>query len=181
MTTNVSRALTIAAAALLAGGISVSAAAHGPQGQGGMMGQGQAAQQMPGGMMGQGGDRDSDDGGQYYGPMMGQGGMMYGPMGGYGAMGPGMMYGQPWGNGAMGPGMMWGYGNRVVPMHDLDVGDVKHFLEHRIEWQGYHRLKVGKVAVKDDDVITAEIVTTDGALVQKLEIDRHTGEMHEVN
>jgi hypothetical protein len=31
------------------------------------------------------------------------------------------------------------------------------------------------VSEKDDDTIVAEIVTQEGSLVQRLEVDRHTG------
>jgi hypothetical protein len=115
--------------------------------------------------------------------MMGQGQMGPGMMG-YGQMGPGQMgygmmgYGQR-GYG-MGPRAMVGLGNRVFPIHDITVDDVRHFLEHRVEAQGYSRLRVGKVEEKDEDTISAEIDTADGALVQKLDVDRHTGLMTEV-
>jgi hypothetical protein len=114
----------------------------------GMMGQGHA-------MMGQG---------QGMGPMMGQQGQM--PMMGRGMMGPGYGMGQ-----GMGPGMM-------QPLRqDLTAADVQHMMEHRLAWQGNPNLKVGTVEEKDDDTIVAEIVTQDGSLVQRLEVDRHTGWM----
>ncbi|MEQ8694914.1 MAG: hypothetical protein RIC85_06370 [Gammaproteobacteria bacterium] len=47
-------------------------------------------------------------------------------------------------------------------------------MEHRIEWLGNPNLKLGKVEEKDDDTILAEMVTQDGSLVQRIEIDRHT-------
>ena len=42
------------------------------------------------------------------------------------------------------------------------------------------RLKVGEVKEADDDTIVAEIVTQDGSLVQRLKVDRHTGQMQQV-
>ncbi|HMB77518.1 MAG TPA: hypothetical protein VKN76_14055 [Kiloniellaceae bacterium] len=130
----------------------------GQQGQMPMMGQGQ------GSMMGQGRGPMMDPQGQM--PMMGQQGHM--PMMGQGMMGQGMM-GQ-----SMGPGMM-------QPLRqDLTTADVQHMLDHELAWQGNPNIKLGPVEETDDDTITADIVTQDGSLVQKLEIDRHTGSMHPV-
>lgn len=131
-----------------------------PYGQG-MMGPGMMGQGMGPGMMGHG-----------MGPgMMGQG------------MGPGMM-GQGMGPGVMGQGMapgMMGQGMGPGPMmalpQDLSVENVRHMLEHRLAWQGNPNLKLGEVEEKDEDTIEAEIVTQDGSLVQRLEVDRHTGWM----
>jgi hypothetical protein len=39
---------------------------------------------------------------------------------------------------------------------------------------------VGKVEEKDGDTFVAEIVTKDGSLVQRLEVDRHRGSMRPV-
>lgn len=96
-----------------------------------------------------------------------------------GQMGQGMM-----GQGQMGQGMMTPeYGdrsnldNRVVPSRDLGVDDVRHFLEHRLEMQGNKRLKLGEVKEVDGDKIAADIITLDGSLVQRLEVDRHGGQM----
>jgi hypothetical protein len=47
--------------------------------------------------------------------------------------------------------------------------------------QGNERLKVGDVTRTDDDTIVAEIVTVDDSLVQRLEIDRHSGRMQRIN
>ena len=141
----------------------------GGQGMGpGMMGQG-----MGPGMMGQG-----------MGPgMMGQG-MGPGPMGQ--GMGPGMM-GQDMGPGMMGQGMgpgMMGQGmqgamRQPLPT-DLSADQVSHMLEHHLAWQGNPNLKLGTVEETDGDTITAEIVTQDGALVQRLAVDRHTGTMQQI-
>jgi hypothetical protein len=38
-------------------------------------------------------------------------------------------------------------------------------------------LKVGEVTEKDDQSILAEIVTKDGSLVQRFQVDRRTGAM----
>jgi len=58
---------------------------------------------------------------------------------------------------------------------DLKFEQVKHILGHRLERPGLTRLKVGEVTEQDDDVIIADIVTEDGALVQRLEVDWHFG------
>ena len=109
-------------------------------------------------------------------------GMMGSGMGGHGMMGSGMG-----GQGMMGPGMMGsgfgkgsGLGNQVVPSKDLSSDDVRHFLEHRLEMQGNKRLTLGEVKEADEDKIVADITTVDGSLVERLEVDRHTGQMQHV-
>ena len=178
------RILAAATIAGLAFGLALPTFAHGP-GQGaagpgygwswgyggcpGMMGQGMDPGMMMGpGMMGQG-----------MGPgMMGQG-MGPGMMGQ--GMGPGMM-GQGMGPGMMGQGMGPSYGmtgpGMMQPLaQDLSAAEVQHMLEHRLAWERNPNLKVGKVEEKDLDAIVAEVVTQDGSLVQRLEVDRHTGWM----
>ncbi len=113
--------------------------------------------------------------------MSGQG--MMGPgTGGQGMMGPGMMGPGTGGQGMMGPGFGKGPGldNQVVPSKDLTADDVRHFLEHRLKMHGNKRLNVGEVKEADDDKIVADITTVDGSLVQRLEVDRHTGNMQHV-
>jgi hypothetical protein len=83
-------------------------------------------------------------------------------------IGPGMM-----GQGMMGQGMM-GAGPAAA---SLSVNDVKSNIGRWLSWQANPRLKVGNVAEKDSNTITAEIVTVDNSLVQKLEVDRRTGAM----
>ena len=122
-------------------------------GQGQMMGQGymmdQGHMMAPGYMMNPG-------------HMMGQG-YMTGP--GY-MMGPG--FNQP---GGAGPGIM------PSLREDLDIGDVRHMMEHRLRWMNNPNLKLGNIDEKDADTITADIVTKDGSLVQRLNVNRHTGWM----
>ena len=129
-----------------------------------MMGPGMGPGMMGPGMMGPG--------------MMGPCGQM---MGGQG-MGPGMM-GQGMGPGMMGPGMMGqgmqGAMRQPLPT-DLSADQVSHMLEHHLAWQGNPNLKLGTVEETDGDTITAEIVTQDGALVQRLAVDRHTGTMQQI-
>lgn len=91
-----------------------------------------------------------------------------------------------WGGG-YGPGMMQGYGPGYGPRGaiqgdqkanqnlNLTTDDVKARMERWLAWRGNARLKVGEVREKDADTITAEIVTKDNSLVERLIFDRHTG------
>ena len=36
------------------------------------------------------------------------------------------------------------------------------------------------MVVKDDDKIVADITTADGSLIQRLEVDRYTGQMRDI-
>ena len=130
---------------------------------GGMMGQEMSGQQMSSGQPGQ------PAGQQMMGcPMMG--GMM-----GQGGMAPGMV------QGGMGPGIMQGgmgavFGWRVTPMMNLSAEDVRGYLEAQLGHLNNKRLKVGDVK-SDDGSITANIVTVDNTLVQRLKVNRHTGDI----
>lgn len=104
--------------------------------------------------------------GQYGCPGMG----MMGPgMMGQGMMGPGMM-GQGM-MGMMGPGMMGQQANL-----NLTANDVKGYLERWVAMSGNPRIKVGPVTERNDNTISADIVTTErDALVQRFSVDRSTG------
>ena len=126
---------------------------------------------MTGGMVGQG-TMGSGQGG-----MMGQSKQGMGPGMMQGSMGPGMM------QGGMGPGMMQGgmgsgggaiFGSRVTPMMNLSVDDVRGYLAVQLNRLNNKRLKVGDIK-SEDGTITADIVTIDNSLVQRLKVDRHTG------
>jgi peptidoglycan hydrolase-like protein with peptidoglycan-binding domain len=156
-------------------------AAASPGGQGGMPGAtgSRSGVAAPQGMMGPGmmGGQGQMPGmmGRMAGQGTAQGGMMPGMMG----MQPGMMPMAPGGMGMMGMhrghGMM-GLGFGVVrPSQHLTVDDVRHHFEHRLEWMGNPRLKLGKVTEADEDAIVAEIVTVDGSQVDRLSVDRHSG------
>jgi hypothetical protein len=119
----------------------------------GMMGSGQTGQQ-PG--------QPTTGGSPMMGGMMGPG-MMQG-----GGMGPGMM------QGGMGPGGSAIFGTRVTPMMNLSVDDVRGYLAVQLDRLNNKRLKVGDIKA-DDGAITADIVTIDNSLVQRLKVDRHTG------
>ncbi len=125
-------------------------------------------------------------------PYMGGYGPGYGMMGGYGPgygmMGPGygpdgMMGGYPHGTmmgpgyGGYGPGygMRQGYGPGYYHSQrdlKLSIDDVKTYLGHMIR---NPNLKVGDVKEKDADTITADVVTKDNSLVQRFEVNRHSG------
>jgi hypothetical protein len=122
----------------------------------GMMGSSQTGQQAGQQMMG---------GCPMMGGMMGQG---KGGMMGSGMMGPGMM------QGGMAPGMGAVFGTRVTPMMNLSVEDVRGYLAVQLDRLNNKRLKIGEVKA-DDGNITADIVTLDNSLVQRLKVDRHTG------
>ncbi len=102
-------------------------------------------------------------------PMTGQGQMS--GQGMMSMMGHGMMRHGMGGHENMAPGM----GPRVLPIRHLSAKDVRHFLEHRLGGIGFTRLKVGSVQENDNGTIVADIVTAEGGLVQRLEVDRHTG------
>ena len=66
------------------------------------------------------------------------------------------------------------FGSRVTPMMNLSVDEVRIYLAAQIDRLGNKRLKVGDI-MSDDGTITADIVTIDDSLVQRLKVDRHTG------
>ena len=107
-------------------------------------------------------------------PMMGQrmmGGGMMRRMGqdeqGMMAMGPGRM------PGSAAHGMASLFGSRVMPIMNLSVEDVQGYLTAQLDRLKNKRLKVGDTKI-DTGTITADIVTVDNSLVQRLKVDRHT-------
>jgi hypothetical protein len=110
---------------------------------------------------------------QPYG-MMGGYGPGYGMMQGYGP-GYGMMRGYGYGPGPMmggyGPGYGPGYGQNL----NLSTDQVKRYLERMLAIRGNPHLKVGDVKEKDADTIVADIVTQDNSLVERFDVNRHTG------
>jgi hypothetical protein len=106
----------------------------------------------------------------------------------HGGMGSGMT-GQQMDSGSMGSGMMGSgmmqqggarsgmaalFGSRVRPVMNLSVEDVRGYLASQLERLNNKRLKVGDLE-SEDGTITADIVTVDNSLVQRLKVDRHTG------
>ncbi len=101
----------------------------------------------------------------------------FGPGGGWGpcAGGPGVFEGRgPGFGGGRGGGPGFGWGDAGID-RQLGAAEVRDIIEGRLAMRGNKRLKVGDVAEKDADTVTAEIVTVDGSLVQVVEVDRHTG------
>ena len=72
-----------------------------------------------------------------------------------------------------GPGLLYGMPHGTA--EKMTPESVRTFLEKRLEWHANPRLKIGKIATAADGSITAEIVTVDGSLVQKLAFNRHPG------
>lgn len=131
------------------------------------MGSGMMDQQTGGGMMGQ-----HKDGGMMDGDMMtssNRGGTMGGGMMGRGMMGSGMM-----GAGGARPGMGGLFGSRVTPVMNLSVDDVRGYFDAQLKRLNNKRLKLGDIK-SEDATITADVVTVDNSLVQRLKVDRHTG------
>src|SRR6266436_6534263 len=78
------------------------------------------------------------------------------------------------GSGMMRSGMNALFGSRVRPVMNLSVDDVRGYLASQLEHLNNKRLKLGDVN-SGDATITADIVTVDNSLVQRLKIDRHSG------
>jgi hypothetical protein len=57
---------------------------------------------------------------------------------------------------------------------------VRGYLTAQVERLNNKRLKVGDIKA-DDGSITADIVTVDNSLVQRLKVDRHTGSIEYQN
>lgn len=129
--------------------------------------------------------------------MMRQGGMQGMGTNGPGMHGRGMMMGQnmmpmhgsagrmPGGRQSAMPAMMQTlgaiYGMAGKDQKEMTPETVRSWLETRLEWHGNPRLKIGEIGSETDGVITAEIVTIDGSLVQKLAFNRYPGLVRQVN
>ena len=74
----------------------------------------------------------------------------------------------------MGPDVGALFGSRVTPMMNLSVEDVRVYLDVQLDRLNNKRLKIGDIKA-DDKTITADIVTVDNSLVQRLKVNRHTG------
>jgi uncharacterized membrane protein len=72
-----------------------------------------------------------------------------------------------------GPGPMWF--DHARGGRELTADQVRTDLERWLVQIGNPRLKIGNVTEKDSRTITADIVTVDNSLVEKIDIDRHTG------
>lgn len=131
--------------------------------------------QMRPGMMQGAGQQDHEHGMMQGGMGMDQcmmrGGM--GNEGGHGMMGSGMM-GSGMAHGGAKSGMGALFGSHVKPVMNLSVDDVRGYLDMQLKHLNNKRLKIGDLK-SDDATITADIVTIDNSLVQRLKVDRHTG------
>ena len=88
------------------------------------------------------------------------------------------------GEGMKSPGMMQSgmmqdskaglFGSRVTPMMSLSAEDVRGYLTVQLNRLNNKRLKVGDIKV-DDGTVTADVVTVDNSLVQRLKVNLHTG------
>jgi hypothetical protein len=88
---------------------------------------------------------------------------------GQGMVGPGMIGPGVLGLGMTGPG--WGY---IMPSFDLTINDVKAAIDRWLTAWGNPHVKLGKIT-EAHDTITAEIVTQDNSLVERIEVDKQTG------
>lgn len=137
---------------------------------------------MGSGMTPGGGDRQPTEHGMMQGGSMGQGMMC--PMMRSGMMQGGMMREGMMGSEMMSPGMMQGgrarsgmaalFGSRVRPVMNISVDDVRGYLTLQLQRLNNKRLKLGDIK-SSDGAITADIVTIDNSLVQRLKVDPHTG------
>lgn len=129
-------------------------------------------------------------------PIEGKAQMGPGMMGGYGyGMGPGMMgpgmMGRGMGPGMMGPGygmgpgmMCPGYGYGYGPQYQqsqkpLEEKEAKAILENYLRLTRNPNLNLGKIEDKGN-VFEGEILAKNGALVDKILVDKYTGGMRSV-
>jgi hypothetical protein len=128
-------------------------------GRPGMMGSDMGSGMMSDGMMSSGleGVAMMDRGMMY--PTRGMGGDMQGMMGT-----PGILYGMPRG--------------RVA---EMTPARVRTFLAQWLAWHDNPRLQIGEIVELDASTITAEIVTLDGSLVQKLAFNRYPGLLRQID
>ena len=66
------------------------------------------------------------------------------------------------------------FGSRVTPMLNLSAEDVHGYLTVQLNRLNNKRLKIGDIKV-DNGTITADVVTVDNSLVQRLKVNRHSG------
>ena len=81
--------------------------------------------------------------------------------------------------GGLGPGVIYGWPDPA--RNALTVDQVREMMEQLLAWHRNPNLKVGEIAEQDENTIVAEIVTADGSLVQRLEVDRHSGLIEQVD
>lgn len=77
-----------------------------------------------------------------------------------------------------GPDILYGIPENA---HDEMTSErVRGFLEKRLAYHGNPRLEVGDIVAEGEATITAEIVTVDGSLVQKLAFNRFPGLVRQI-
>ena len=106
-----------------------------------------------------------------------------GMMGNGNGMGSGMM-GGGYGSGStmMGPGHGQQYGRENAPQYQqpqkpLNENQAKERLENYLQSRNNPNLKLGKIEDKGN-VFEANILTKNGSLVDKILVDKNTGQMH---
>jgi hypothetical protein len=82
----------------------------------------------------------------------------------------GMMYSR-----GLGPALLYG-----PPDEGITVERARAMLEGVLAWHGNPRLKLGTVEEQNEETIVAEILTVDDSLVQRLAMDRTTGEIRRI-
>ncbi len=97
----------------------------------------------------------------------------------------GMMAGGDGGKGMMGRhgrmmGHAMGQGDTALE-EDLSEDGVRTLMEKHLKVMGHGDLKVGQVALIDDDLASVEIVTAADESHHRMVVNRHTGQMMRVN
>ncbi|MFC4352158.1 hypothetical protein ACFOW6_11475 [Fodinicurvata halophila] len=77
-----------------------------------------------------------------------------------------------------GPDILYGIPENA--QNEMTPDQVRGFLEKRLAHHGNPRLEVGDIVAEGDATITAEIVTVDGSLVQKLAFNRFPGLVRQI-
>jgi hypothetical protein len=78
----------------------------------------------------------------------------------------------------MGPAAL--YGIPPAAQEEMTPERVRAWLDRQLAWHGNPRLKIGQIVSAGEDTITAEIVTVDGSLVQKLAFNRYPGLVRQI-
>ncbi len=94
----------------------------------------------------------------------------------HGMMGTGSLVARP---GVWGRMHGWGRGPYVLSQAGgaPQIGDVERAMNQWIALEGNPRLKLGPVTEKNSNSFRADIVTKDGSLVQRFDIDRRSGQL----
>ena len=71
--------------------------------------------------------------------------------------------------------------DRRQPPRPLTVEEALERLSQRLAWYGPTVFKVGRIVILGETQLMAEIVSTSGKVIRKLEIDRSTGAMRLVD